>query len=583
MLLNKSRFFLRLFPLALLLLVGNPTLASAKVGFYYSIADSLTTNYFVRHLPQGLSINPHPILERPTSSFYVVETVIDSSMKYVILRERIGNTDIRPPTVLTYEQYRDLRLAADIRQQFRDRTMETFEFQRVAAAGEGIAIDVPFRIKNRTFRRIFGGERVGLRVSGDISINGHIRRQNFSQIQSANNQNASTSFLIDQTQRFTIEGKVGEKVKVRVDQDSERLFDFQNSIALTYTGDEDEIIQSIEAGNIDLRLGTKLATFSGKNQGLFGLKTEAKVGALTLTGIASLEKGQKNKQSPNASGSQARPPFTEKDFLRGVYFFLSDADTLFPDGRELFNYRENYRHFVNRTHVAVDSAYQISAIEVYVSSNTYSGGQSSTPIRGLAVSWPFINQTNQDSDLTGDPEHRSGQFRRLDYASGEYEFDKALGFIRLRYPVTQGDILAIAYATAGGDTFGLLDANPDSLRLLLLKPENPQPTDTTWNLMFRNVYSLGASDINSENFKMEIVRSASSASIPETGFPGSNETYLTTFRFDLEQETGGGEPDGKVDNLPALIRFDLGEIHFQDLTPFCPEGFTMVQAIVRKP
>ncbi len=577
MLLNKSRFFFRFFPLAFLLLVGNPTIAPAKVGFYYSCADSLTTNFLVRRLPQGLSLTLHALLERPSSNFYVVETVIDSSLQFVILRERIETDDLRPPTVLTYEEYRDLRLAADIRQLFHEKTRAAFKFQKVATSGEGIAIDVPFRIKSRTFRRIFGGERVGLRVSGDISINGHIRRQNFSQIQSANNQNASTSFLIDQTQRFTIEGKVGEKVRVRVDQDSERLFDFQNSIALTYTGDEDEIVQSIQAGNIDMRLGTKLATFSGKNQGLFGLKTEAKIGALTLTGIASLEKGQKNKQRPNASGSQARPPFSEKDYMRGVYFFLSDTSYIFrdTDGREkkFENYRENYRHFVNRTHVAMDTLWRISSIEVYVSSNTYSGGQSSTPLPGVAVSWPFIGRPNEDDSLQGDQEHRSGLFRRLDYASGEYDFDRALGFIRLRYPVSQGDILAIAYATAAGDTFGVLAANPDSLRLLLLKPENPQPTDTTWNLMFRHVYSLGSSDINPDNFKMEIIRSASSATIPETGFPGLNETYLTTFRFDMEQETGGGDPDGKVDNLPALIRYDRGEIHFQDLTPFCPEGF----------
>ncbi|MBM3325021.1 MAG: cell surface protein SprA, partial [Calditrichaeota bacterium] len=104
-------------------------------------------------------------------------------------------------------------------------------------------------------------------------------------------------------------------------------------------------------------------------------------------------------------------------------------------------------------------------------------------------------------------------------------------------------------------------------------PKNPQPTDLTWNLMFRHVYSLNAQDIDPNNFKMEIVRSASSSNIPETSLPGLSETYLTTFRFDLEDATGGPTPDGKVDNYPALIRYDRGEIHFQDLTPFCPSGF----------
>ncbi len=571
MLLSKSRFFLAHFSslLIVLLLLVKPDVSAAKIGFQCSFADSLTTNYLVRRLPKGLSLGTHPLLDYPTSSVFVLDTEIDKNLRFVAIRERVLGNDIRPPTILTYDEYRRLRLAYDIRQLFRERAVATFKFQKRGTTGQGIAIDVPFRIKSRTFRRIFGGERVGLRVTGDISINGHIRRQKFSQIQTVNNQNTSTSFLIDQTQRFTIEGKVGEKVKVRVDQDSERLFDFQNSIRLDYTGDEDEIIQSIEAGNIDLRLGTRLATFSGRNQGLFGLKTVAKVGALSMTGIASLEKGQKNKQRPNASESQARPPFSEKDFLRGTYFFLSDTGKMYDDGRTLHNYREDYRHFWNRTHIAVDSLWRIADIEVYVASNTYPGGQASTPLRGTAVSWFYIGEPSLDS--LQDQDHRTGMFRRLDYAGGEYDFDYALGYIRLRSPVSEGDILAVAFSTAAGDTFGVLEANPDSLRLLLLKPENPLVSDRTWRLMFRNVYSLNAQDINPDNFKMEIVRVASSSNIPETSL--RDTTYLTHFRFDMEQATGGLTPDGKVDNYPALIRFDLGEIHFQDLTPFCPSGF----------
>jgi len=579
MLLNRSRLLSFCPPslIAVILLLGLSSDGVAKVGIRCSFVDSLTTNYLVRRFPKGLSLVPHPLLQPPSSTVFVLKTEVDSVFQRVFIHERVFEEDIRPPTVLTYDQYRDLRFAYDTQKAFRENTVKVFKFQKKGTSGQGIAIDVPFRIKSRTFKRIFGGERVGLRVSGDISINGHVRRQKFSQIQTINNQNASTSFLIDQTQRFTIEGKVGEKVKVRVDQDSERLFDFQNAIRLDYTGEEDEVIQSIEAGNIDMRLGTRLATFSGRNQGLFGLKSTAKLGALTMTGIASMEKGQKNKQRPNTAAGQARPPFSEKDFLRGVYFFLSDTTHIFTDvdGREktLPPYRYNYRHFINRTHVAVDSLLRIASIQVYVSSETYPGGQSSTPLPGKAVSWPYLARPQLDDSLQGNQEHQSGQFRRLDYGSGEYDFDRALGYIRLRSPVGSADILAVAFSTAHGDTFGTLIANPDSVRLLLLKPENPQPSDTTWNLMFRHVYSLNAQDIAPDNFKMEIVRSASSSSIPETGLPGFNETYLTTFRFDMEQTTGGQTPDGKVDSYGALIRYDRGEIHFQDLTPFCPSGF----------
>ncbi len=202
----------------------------------------------------------------------------------------------------------------NIRKAFVDQTVKGFKAAAQARSGEGIAIDVPFKIKSKTFRRIFGGDNIGLRVQGSITIDGKYRQQKFDQLQAANQRNTSNNFNIDMTQRFTIAGKIGEKVQVDVNQDSERLFDFENSLKLTYTGDKDEIIQKVEAGNVSLSLGTNLATFSGQNKGLFGIKTEAKIGALKLTGIASLERGQKNRQKPEQSSRRAT--WSENDFCR---------------------------------------------------------------------------------------------------------------------------------------------------------------------------------------------------------------------------------------------------------------------------
>ncbi len=177
------------------------------------------------------------------------------------------------------------------------------------------------------------------------------------------------------TQRFTIAGKIGEKVQVDVNQDSERLFDFENSLKLTYTGDRDEIVQKIEAGNVNLSLGTRLATFSGQNKGLFGLKTEAKVGALKLTGIASLERGQKNRQEPNKD--QRRAQWSENDFLQNTYFWLTEHDFQYvrqtgsgPDTLSVSGYRDNYRLISFREHLI--APIPVSELELWVS--TSAGG-----------------------------------------------------------------------------------------------------------------------------------------------------------------------------------------------------------------
>ncbi|MCB0260416.1 MAG: hypothetical protein KDE62_11970, partial [Calditrichaeota bacterium] len=80
---------------------------------------------------------------------------------------------------------------------------------------------------------------------------------------------------------------------VSVDQNSEATFDFENTLKLTYEGDEDEIVQRIEAGNVALSLPSTNYVSTGSNhQGLFGVKTQMKVGNFSFTGIASLERGE---------------------------------------------------------------------------------------------------------------------------------------------------------------------------------------------------------------------------------------------------------------------------------------------------
>ena len=44
--------------------------------------------------------------------------------------------------------------------------------------------------------------------------------------------------------------KIGDRITVNMDQDSERQFDWENNIRINYEGFEDDVIQKIEAGNI---------------------------------------------------------------------------------------------------------------------------------------------------------------------------------------------------------------------------------------------------------------------------------------------------------------------------------------------
>ena len=53
-------------------------------------------------------------------------------------------------------------------------------------------------------------------------------------------------------------GKIGDKLQITTNYNTEATFDFDNKVKLEYTGYEDEIIKKIEIGNVGLPLNGTL-------------------------------------------------------------------------------------------------------------------------------------------------------------------------------------------------------------------------------------------------------------------------------------------------------------------------------------
>ena len=96
--------------------------------------------------------------------------------------------------------------------------------------------------------------RASLNVSGNVNINGKMVFQDQELVRSTLNETQNTHLEFDQKQNLNIKGKVGDRITVAMDQDSERQFDWENNIRISYEGYEDDIIQKVEAGNISLSL-----------------------------------------------------------------------------------------------------------------------------------------------------------------------------------------------------------------------------------------------------------------------------------------------------------------------------------------
>ncbi|HEX04587.1 MAG TPA: cell surface protein SprA, partial [Bacteroidetes bacterium] len=371
---------------------------------------------------------------------------------------------------------------------------------------------------------------------------------------------------------FRIVGKVGDKVSVEIDQDSERVFEFQNNVRLEYTGYEDEIIQSIEAGNVSLSLpGTQLATMSSKNEGLFGFKTVSQVGPLSVTTIASLQKGEKNKLSYSGGSKSQSNEINDAAFMDNQYFFLDMA------------YRNAYANYTSDLNF-IASEPPIERLEVYRSvvatadvSTFYNGWavyDESLPdfvpnLTGASVEeiTAKIEEYNNDPVVQSADWAGNGFFKLLEEGV-DYDLDQNLGYIRLKYRAQNTEIIGVAYRVAGSSaTVGTLEPQAKKVVLKLLKPKSENANNPTWDLSWKHVYWMGTTGLKPDDFNFNLVRNLTER--PRTSPLG--KSWLEIFGLDTRGTDGSSAPDGLIDE--QWVRYNYGEIHFPDLRPFDPEGY----------
>jgi len=285
----------------------------------------LTVRLFEKDSPGFSLFAEDSLLFRKQPIKFKRTVTLDSTGKFINISEYMDDTEVALPAVVDLETYINLRLQFDNRELWRKTFREVIAKQEEKESG-AIQLDIPIRIRNETFTRIFGSDRVGLKVTGNISFDLSGRSEERSGAATSSTQNqGSFSPRFSQTQQFTIEGKIGEKVTVSVEQNSEATFDFENTIQIRYDGDDDEIIQSIEAGNIGLSLpSTKYVVFGGSNKGLFGIKTNLQVGDFYFTGIASLEKGEQQKLTISGGASESKTTVRDYDYIKNRYFFVDE-------------------------------------------------------------------------------------------------------------------------------------------------------------------------------------------------------------------------------------------------------------------
>ncbi|HDM90198.1 MAG TPA: hypothetical protein ENG67_03205, partial [candidate division WOR-3 bacterium] len=178
----------------------------------------------------------------------------------------------------------------------------------------------------------FLGKGGKLQIEGqqDISLGG---RTSYYTDELSSEYGAPSKFpqlLMDQRLRVKLTGTVGQKIQVEVDHDSERENQLKNTVKLRYTGDEDEVIKKIEAGDITLSFpSTQYTGFpGGSRHGLFGFSTELQFGGLKLVAVASREQGETQNRTITPGTSMDTIKIYDADYIKGKFFWLGETDSI---------------------------------------------------------------------------------------------------------------------------------------------------------------------------------------------------------------------------------------------------------------
>jgi len=473
---------------------------------------------------------------------------MDSQGKNLLFTKQLEGCDILYPRGISLIDDYNFRKKQYLRNAFHDMLVKATNDAKSKQSGSGSKIEI--------IGADIAGQRVSLQVSGNININGRLQNQKRSQVAAGFREGKSTSFIIDQKQQLNIEGKIGDRISILVDQDSERDFDFENAMKIIYTGHEDDIVQKVMAGNISLSLpGTKYVTFSGKNNGLFGLKSEMKFGGINVTAIASIEKGKKEKLSIDGGSQESTGSVKDYEYRKGVYFYL---DTLFR--------KQMYEGFLddgNYKGVFKISPEEVKDLEVYKSVTQ--------GLAGTVWGTAYVDPNNPSEDYK---EERF--FKRLVY-NQDYFLAPNQGYIRMANYVQDSEILAVVYrlADAEGNTitnreYGNWDraeTDTSDIILKLIKPQEMIPSHPCWNLEFKNVYYLGTSGINPEGFELNIV--FTNGDLAEQERDEDGQTWISKFGLDIKDVNGAATPDDIIDvDNSNIIKLQSGELWLPFLRPF---------------
>ena len=537
-------------------------------------------------------------LKQPKNIESHIEYDIDT--RSYVVRTMVGDREIMTPFILSDKQYNDWQTRVAMQEYYRQRNAEALEKSEKQ----------PFNIFDMNFalgplEKIFGPGGVQLKTQGSITINMGVKSNKTDNPSLSLDSRRKTYFDFDQKIQANITASVGDRMKFNMSYNTDATFDFDSkNIKLAYEGKEDDIVKNIEAGNVSMTTGSSLIKGS---TALFGVKTKLQFGKLTATALVS-QQNSESKTVNSKGGAQTTDFEINADaYDQNRHYFLAHY------------FRDNYDKFASKLPY-VSSGVNITRIEVWVTNKSGNYNQSRNLVafmdlgenRRLANNhWipnhNFENPANSSNNLLSTikseyPDARNintvtqaleplaafgfdggKDFEKIESArllgESEYTLNPTLGYISIKSALNADEVLGVAYEyTYNGQVYqvgefsGDVTSTDNSIYVKMLKSTTVAPKLPMWDLMMKNVYSLGAYKIQKDKFKLNIkyLSDTTGTQINYLPVPGLNDkSLLQVMNLDRIDNNEQSNPDGFFDYIEGYtVQSSTGRIIFPVAEPF---------------
>ncbi len=493
-----------------------------------TIPDSLlhTRWQIQRTQPYSLSdLYQSPLdLKRPDNLQYQV--LYNDTIDRYIIGNRMGSTWLSAPIMLTPKEYLAWTEQQQRNSYFRKQNDEIFQ-----AKGKEKFDFSDMHFDLGPAEKIFGPGGIRVKTQGSAELKFGINKKNIDNPSLPIRNRKTTMMDFDEKINLNVNGKVGDKVNMNLNYNTDATFDFDaQNMKLKYDGKEDEIIKLVEAGNVSFPSNSSLIKGASS---LFGVRTDMQFGKLKLQMVASQKKSA-SKSVSTRGGVQLTPfELNVADYEENRHFFLSQY------------FRNHYDAWMQKL-PNLTTGITINRVEVWVTNKTGNttntrnivaltdlgenqklsnpmwtasgqvpSNQANTEYAAMTGQYAAARDIDQAATtldgggLVGGADYEKLESARL-LNSSEYTVNTALGYVSLKTSLQTDQVLAVAYEyTSGGVTYQVgefasdLSDTKQALFVKSLKNTSNNPRQGNWGLMMKNVYYL-ASTVEKEKFRLDV-------------------------------------------------------------------------------